>query len=106
MSLHPEVEKEIEAGPLAVEVDHDTGKVKKREHPQEFARRIALRAVELEREECAKVCMRRIDARWSEHSVVESDTNAAYYPKSVAWMETADEEAEDCAAAIRRRGKP
>ena len=51
MSLHPEVEKEIEAGPLAVEVDHDTGKVKKREHPQEFARRIALRAVELERED-------------------------------------------------------
>lgn len=85
MSLHPEVEKEIEAGPLAVEVDHDTGKVKKREHPQEFARRIALRAVELEREECAKVA--------ESGSFLHEDAPDARFGRA-------------CAAAIRRRGKP
>lgn len=81
MSLHPEVEKEIEAGPLAVEVDHDTGKVKKREHPQEFARRIAALAVEKEREGCAKVC----------EEMIAFDL---------------DDPGKSAAAAIRRRGKP
>ena len=103
MSLHPEILALIEAGPQQVAIGKDGIGV---ESYAMFARRTAALAVEKEREECAKVCMRRIDVRWAEHSIVEPDTNAAYYPKSVAWMETADEEAEDCAAAIRRRRKP
>ena len=81
MSLHPEVEKEIEAGPLAVEVDHDTGKVKKREHPQEFARRIALRAVELDREDVDAILC----------ALITNDELARM---------------KDRLEAIRRRGKP
>ena len=93
--LHPEVLKMIEAGPLAVEVDHDTGKVKKREHPQDFARRCVQRAVELERgfgKETADL-LKNVLAE------VVAQTN---FPQSAleAMLKTATD------SAIRRRGKP
>lgn len=52
--LHPEVEKEIESGPQLVPRSKAMATklfTHTQESPQEFARRIALRAVELEREE-------------------------------------------------------
>lgn len=52
-------------------------------------------------EEGARVCEKRAERRWEEHGYTEPDTNASYYPKQYEWCETADEEANDCAAAIR-----
>ena len=59
-----------------------------------------------EREECAKVCEKRAETRWEEYGVTEDDTGASYYPRSHEWCDTADEEANDCATAIRDRLKP
>lgn len=53
------------------------------------------------REAAAKVCEKRAELRWQENGVTEHDTNASYYPRSHEWCETADEEDEDCATAIR-----
>lgn len=52
-------------------------------------------------EECARVCEKRAETRWREYGITEYDTNASYYPSSHEWCDTADEEAEGCAAAIR-----
>ena len=61
-------------------------------------------AVAKEREECAKVCEKRAEARWEEYGVTESDTNASYYPDAVEnEMGIRDEESDDCAKAIRAR---
>ena len=76
MSLHPEVEKEIEAGPLA-SVEGRFGA----ESLEEFARRCVEFAVEKERDGCAKVC----------EEMIAFDL---------------DDPGKSAAAAIRRRGKP
>ena len=85
--LHPEVLALIEAGPTAEEWEHWG------EHGNfvPFARRIALRAVELDRGECAKVCdaLEALDDTVEEHKI----NGPRYTP-------------EDCANEIRARGKP
>lgn len=60
----------------------------------------AIRLATIER--CAKVCESRAENRFVEYGITEPDTNASYYPKSHEWCEGADEEANDCAAAIRQ----
>jgi len=77
MSLHPEVEKMIEAGKIE-SAPYADGQVDI-ETDEEFARRIAALQQELEREECAKMCE---DRGYHAYNAVE------------------------LAAAIRRRGKP
>jgi len=95
--IHPEVLKEIEAGPQEVPIvayREGTGFPTKRETPEEFARRISALQQELEREECAKVC--------ESHS----------FSRPISWWmnsekrEVSKVSAQECAAAIRRRGKP
>lgn len=68
--------------------------------------RFAALVAAAEREECAKVCEKRAETRWEEYGVTEDDTGASYYPRSHEWCDTADEEANDCATAIRDRLKP
>ena len=89
MSLHPEVMKEIEAGPQMISGPIVMNEQTLRpETPEEFARRIAALAVEKEREECAKVC----------------DEAAEYHRRfadSVSQFLCVSN-----ASAIRRRGKP
>lgn len=63
-------------------------------------------AVAYEREECAKVCERSIQRRFHEYGTTEVDTGAQYYPGSSAEVYVAmDEEADDCAKAIRARSE-
>ena len=87
--LYPEVLNMIEAGPQSI-CDHyvEHIPVMRNESLEEFARRIALRAVELEREECAKVC--------------ESRAGSGPYAESMG----AHRILTSAADAIRRRGKP
>ena len=88
MNLHPEVLALIEAGPTAEEWEHWG------EHGNfvPFARRIALRAVELEREECANECAAEFVGNDGE---TLGDEDEAY-----------NQAIRDCISAIRRRGKP
>lgn len=90
--LHPEVLKMIEAGPRKRMSPH-TGIVIT-EHPQEFARRCVQRAVELEREECAKVCEAR--ATYWRESVAEGTEVDGYESQLL----------DETATIIRQRGKP
>lgn len=49
----------------------------------------------------AEMCRKRAEARWEEHGVTESDTNASYYPRAIEnEMGIRDEEDDDCANAI------
>lgn len=87
--LHPEVLALIEAGHLHKNITlPDGSRTGWRETEQEFARRCVLRAVELEREECAKVC----------ENVYGDEVGAV--GNNEPMMVGAK-----CAAAIRRRGK-
>ena len=53
-------------------------------------------------EECARVCEKRAERRWEEHSYTEPDTNAGYYVGEWKLLgNSLDEEDNDCAAAIR-----
>jgi len=82
--LHPEVEKEIEAGPQLVPRSKAMATklfTHTQESPQEFARRVALRAVELDRED------------------VDAILCALITKDELARMK-------DRLEAIRRRGKP
>ena len=66
MSLHPEVEKMIALGPKAMTVGGNPVV----EDDRAFARRIALRAVELEREEWKEICYGiAIDAKHYEEAI-------------------------------------
>lgn len=57
-------------------------------------------------EECARECERRAEERFDEYGTRESDTGATYYTGSRAdEFEAKDEEAEDCAAAIREKAR-
>lgn len=68
--------------------------------------RLAIRAaVAAERERCAKVCEKRAEDRFSNYGITEPDTNASYYPKGAEWCAIADEEDDECAAAIREGEK-
>ena len=91
MSLHPEVEKMIEAGPQQIgtrddESSHEPKIESVYETPEEFARRIAALAVEKEREAMRDAF---IDV------LVETDAT---------W--SAGEARNVAEEAIRRRGKP
>ena len=79
--LHPEVLKLIEAGPRQW-WNKDGTLVTRQETPEEFARRIAALAVQLEREECAKIAN-------------DMDVPDDQFGVGLA-----------AASAIRRRGKP
>lgn len=57
-------------------------------------------------EACARECERRAEERFDEYGTRESDTGATYYTGSRAdEFEAKDEEAEDCAAAIREKAR-
>lgn len=59
-----------------------------------------------ERERCANLIQRRMDARFEEHGTREWDTNACYYSGAAGEIyEALDEEAEDIIAAIRALGE-
>lgn len=96
MSLHPEVEKMIALSPKAMTVGGNPVV----EDDRAFARRIALRAVELEREECAKVVLAECSIRRADYSDYQYPIEAQilHIMHDTAGMKAAD--------AIRRRGKP
>jgi hypothetical protein len=55
-----------------------------------------------ERERCARIVERRVEARFNEHGTREWDTNATYYQGDMAEIyEALDEEADEIAATIR-----
>lgn len=57
-------------------------------------------------EACARECERRTEERFNEYGTREGDTGATYYTGSRAdEFEAKDEEAEDCAAAIREKAR-
>ena len=63
-------------------------------------------AVEAERERCARIVERRVEARFNEHGTREWDTNATYYQGDMAEIyEALDEEADEIAAALRALAK-
>ena len=100
MNLHPEVEKEIEAGPQSI-CDHyvEHIPVMRNESLEEFARRIAQIAMEEEREECAKV----VDKEAAD--CLKTASNPAVRPDIRASATAAGRKAQNLAATIRR-GKP